>query len=49
MIANRLNATFLAALNDRRSRQRLGIYAHQSPIFYLLTLKARGDGSIVRG
>jgi uncharacterized protein (DUF1015 family) len=34
-----IERNFLAALNDRRSRQRLGIYAHQSPIFYLLTLK----------
>jgi uncharacterized protein (DUF1015 family) len=34
-----IERNFLAALNDRGSRQRLGIYAHQSPIFYLLTLK----------
>jgi uncharacterized protein (DUF1015 family) len=31
---------FLAALSNGRSPQRLGIYAHKSPVFYLLTLKA---------
>jgi uncharacterized protein (DUF1015 family) len=36
----RVERNFLAALNDGGSRQRLGIYAHQSPMFYLLTLKA---------
>jgi len=30
---------FLAALGGGGSRQRIGIYAHKSPIFYLLTLK----------
>jgi uncharacterized protein (DUF1015 family) len=35
----RVEHDFLAALNDGGSRQRLGIYAHQSPMFYLLTLK----------
>ncbi|WP_372678257.1 DUF1015 domain-containing protein [Desulfosarcina sp.] len=32
--------TFLAALGDGESRQRIGVYAHRSPTFYLLTLKA---------
>jgi uncharacterized protein (DUF1015 family) len=36
----RVERHFLAALGDGASRQRIGIYAHQSPIFYLLTLKA---------
>ena len=35
----RVERDFMAALNDGGLRQRLGIYAHQSPIFYLLTLK----------
>ena len=35
----RVEERFLAALSDGESRQRIGIYAHQSPIFYLLTLK----------
>ena len=36
----RVEQNFLAALSDGGSRQRMGIYAHQSPVFYLLTLKA---------
>ena len=36
----RVEQNFLAALSDGESRQRMGIYAHKSPIFYLLTLKA---------
>ena len=32
--------TFLSALNDGANRQCIGIYAHLSPVFYLLTLKA---------
>ena len=35
----RVERDFMAALNDGGLRQRLGIYAHRSPIFYLLTLK----------
>ncbi len=35
-----IERNFLDALNERVSRQRLGIYAHQSPVFYLLTLRA---------
>ncbi|MBC2743634.1 MAG: DUF1015 domain-containing protein, partial [Desulfosarcina sp.] len=35
----RVEQNFLAALNDRASRQCFGIYAHKSPVFYLLTLK----------
>jgi uncharacterized protein (DUF1015 family) len=31
--------TFLTALNAGASRQGIGIYAHRSPVFYLLTLK----------
>ncbi len=36
----RVEQNFLAALSDGESRQRMGFYAHKSPIFYLLTLKA---------
>ena len=36
----RVEQDFMAALSDGGSRQRMGIYAHQSPVFYLLTLKA---------
>lgn len=32
--------TFLSALDDGRDRQCIGVYAHKSPVFYLLTLKA---------
>ena len=37
---HQVEQTFLAALSNGGSRQRIGIYAHRSPIFYLLTLKA---------
>jgi uncharacterized protein (DUF1015 family) len=30
---------FLSALNNGSKRHRIGIYAHQKPVFYLLTLK----------
>ena len=36
----RVEREFLVALNDAENRQCMGIYAHQSPIFYLLTLKS---------
>ncbi|MEE4605287.1 MAG: DUF1015 domain-containing protein [Desulfobacteraceae bacterium] len=36
----RVEQHFLTALGDGKSRLRIGIYAHKSPIFYLLTLKA---------
>ncbi len=35
----RVESTFLAALNNCANRQRIGIYAHKAPFFYLLTLK----------
>ncbi|MCB2146515.1 MAG: DUF1015 domain-containing protein [Deltaproteobacteria bacterium] len=35
----RVEREFLVALNNGENRQCMGIYAHKSPIFYLLTLK----------
>ena len=36
----RVEKTFLAALNAGRNRQCIGIYTRRSPVFYLLTLNA---------
>ena len=36
----RAEHSFLAALNEGADRQCIGIYAHKTPVFYLLTLKA---------
>ncbi len=36
----RVEQDFMAALSDGGSRQRMGIYAYKSSVFYLLTLKA---------
>lgn len=36
----RVEREFLAALNNGKNRQCIGMYAHNSPIFYLLALKS---------